>query len=143
MKAFHILQDYLDRVGQAVMDEDYEVYADQVSLPFRLITEITTLVISTQAELESGFEAFAEMMQSQKVTDYIRLVDSAVQLDEDLISGRYVTHILSNGNRVMPAFCSQIVIRREDGKRWRAASIANSMKNARWPILLPRVGDEA
>lgn len=134
-----ILEEYLERVGRAVMADDFETYADHVSLPLVLVTEVTTLVIQNIAELEHGFDAFVEMMQSQNVTEFLRVVESAVVSDDGLVSGRYVTHILRDGQPIVPPIGSRIGLRLEDD-RWRAVSIASSLTNARWPIFLPEVG---
>jgi hypothetical protein len=134
-----ILEEYLDLMGRAIMADDFDTYADQISLPFVLVTEVTTLVIQNVAELEHGFDAFVEMMQSQDVTEFRRVVESAVVSDDGLVSGRYVTHILRDGQPIVPPFGSRIGLRFEDD-RWRAVSIANSLTNARWPIILPEAG---
>lgn len=133
-----ILEAYLGRVAEAVMQDDFETYADHVALPFVLVTDVTTLVVKDLAELEHGFEAFVEMLQSQGVTDYLRVVESAVLSDDGLVTGRYVSHLLRGDAPVVPAFRSRIGLRLQDD-RWRAVSIANAMNNARWPILLPVV----
>lgn len=130
MIAHRILQDYLDAVGRAVMEDDFATYADHVSIPFVLATAATTLVIKSVEELEHGFDSFVELIQSQGVTDYVRAVESAVMTDDGLISGRYVTHLLSDGTPRHPSFASRIGLRHEDD-RWRAVTIANDLANAR------------
>lgn len=142
MIAHRILQDYLDAVGRAVMEDDFATYADHVSIPFVLATAATTLVIKSVEELEHGFDSFVEMIESQGVTDYVRVIESAVMSDDGLISGRYVTHLLSDGTPKHPPFTSRIGLRLEDD-RWRAVTIANDLTNARWPIILNELDSRA
>ena len=134
MDALAILQSYLDEVSRAVMDDDWAGYSDAISLPFHLVSHDESKVVTTLTDLRAGFDQFREMLKIQKVTDFIRLVESAGRLDRDLISGKYVSHILANGHRLLPPFRSQITLRLE-GNRWRAASITNALANSRWPLV--------
>ncbi|NEX47585.1 hypothetical protein [Pseudotabrizicola algicola] len=135
MEAGAILQTYLDEIAAAVMAGDFAAYQTGVALPFHLVTHSANLTITTEAALREGFDAFRTMLQTQRVTDYIRLVEGAQCLDPDLLSGRYVTHLISGGMRVLDPFHSQITLRLVEG-RWRAASITNALANSRWPFLI-------
>ena len=77
----------------------------------------------------------------QKVTDMIILAKGAGHLSAGLTAGRYVTHLLCNANRAVPPYRSQMVLRLVDGQ-WRAVSIANSLTNSRWPLLVPEVSPD-
>jgi hypothetical protein len=140
MNTQEILQDWLDIVTNAVMQGDYTAYRAHICLPFHLITHSASLRIDDDAPLRQGFDSFLQMLRSQRVTDYIRLASGAEQLDDVLITGRYVSHLLVNGTRLLPPFKSAITLRREDGV-WRAASITNALANSRWPIHLLHVDD--
>ncbi len=131
-----ILQDYLDEIGDAVMSGDWDAYRRGVSLPFNLVTQAANIIVDTEAKLREGFDSFYQMLQSQGVSDYIRLVQSANALDPELLSGTYVTHIISHGNRVVPPYTSQITLRAH-GNAWQAVSISNALRNDRWPLLVP------
>lgn len=136
MQAAVILQTYLDDIAAAVMAGDFAAYRAGVALPFYLVTHSANLTVTTEAELRDGFTSFHGMLKSQKVTDYIRLVESAQMLDPELITGRYVSHLIAGGMRVMDPFHSQITLRLVDG-RWCAASITNALANSRWPLSMP------
>lgn len=141
MKTSETLQTWLDTVAEAVIRGDYETYRAHVCLPFHLITHTTSMRIDRDDALRSGFDAFVQMLQSQRVTDYVRLAAGAEQLDDVLITGRYVSHLLvAGGVRLIPPFRSAITLRREDGV-WRAASITNALANSRWPIHMLSVND--
>lgn len=133
--ASSILQTYLDQIARAVMTDDWETYRAGVVMPFHLVTHTANITVSTEADLRAGFYTFRQTLEMQRVTDYIRLVESAKQVDEDLITGSYTTHLLSGGHRLLDPYTSQITLRRQEGI-WRAASITNALANSRWPLLL-------
>jgi hypothetical protein len=141
MKALATFQTYLDEMSAFVMAGDFDAYAQRVSLPFHMLTENASFVIATRDDLQAGFDDFTQTLRLQHVTDLVRLAEGAVLLGEALIAGRYITHILSNANRVVPPFRSQMILRRQ-GETWRAASIANALTNDQWPLRVPEVSKD-
>ena len=138
MHAAAILQTYLDEMSTSVMTGDFATYLAGVALPFHLVTQAESVSLATEDDLRIGFESFHAMLKSQKVTDYIRLVESAQVLDPDLIAGKYITHVIAGSLRVFEPFSSQITLRRVED-RWCAASITNAIAKSRWPLLLTSV----
>ena len=138
MDALKILQSSLDELGTQVMTGDFAGYRRNIALPFHLVTETSSIVITTEAELKSGFDTFGTMLRTQHVSDMIRIAENADFLEPNLISGGYWTNLLEGGRRVVPPFRSRMVLRRNDD-HWRVASITNSLLNRRWPILSPEV----
>lgn len=137
------LQLYLDEVGAAVMKRDFAAYRERMCLPFHLVTHTTTINVTTEDQLRLGFQTFADTLAIERVTDYLRLVEGAEMLDDALLTGRYITHMLAGGHRVIPPFRSHITLRLEDG-RWCCAAITNALANSRWPILVssPRTQEQ-
>ncbi|MGO4907751.1 hypothetical protein ACEN2J_05395 [Pseudorhodobacter sp. W20_MBD10_FR17] len=134
MDADEILQEYLDVISDAVMAQDWEAYQGKIMLPLQLITHTANINVATPEELRAGFEAFCQTLQMQKVTHYVRLVETAKRLDQDLITGRYVSHLMAGAHRILPPYTSQMTLRRHGGV-WRAVSITNSLANSRWPFV--------
>jgi hypothetical protein len=134
MPSVTILQSWLDEVGQAVMDGDFAAYARHVGLPFANVNPVATLIVATETDLRAGFDVFVDMLRHQRVTDYIRLVSDAHTIGETMIAGSYVTNFLANGHRVVPPFTSTVVLRRNEDGLWQAATIANPLLAASWPI---------
>jgi len=139
--AVAIAQSYLDEVSAIVMADDWAAYAEMICRPFLMITHTRTMVFDTPEDIRGVYTDFVSLLRSQRVTDYIRLIETADQIDRDLISARYVTHLLSGGQRVMEPVKSGISLRLE-GNRWRAASITNAVSNSRWPLLLPPIAQD-
>lgn len=129
-----ILQSYLDAVSIAVMTDDWDTYCAGICLPCHIISHNESKVVATVDDLKVGFDQFRDTLRIQRVTDYIRLVESATQLDQELISGRYVSHLICGSHRLMPPFRSEITLRLVEN-RWRAASVTNSLPNSRWPLM--------
>ena len=136
MNAHAILQDYLDRLSTAVLEGDFDTYADGVALPFTLVTAQKALVIDTSQDLQDGFDAYHNMLKSQNATDMIRIVERAERRSETQIAGRYSTNILAVGNRIFDPFQSDMILENQAGD-WRAIWISNDMRDARWPIHVP------
>jgi len=141
MQATAIAQTYLDEVAAIVMTDDWAAYCDTISRPFLLVSHDTTLSFATPEDIRGVYEDFRLLLRTQRVTDLIRLVECAEQIDQALISARYVTHLMAGSHRIMDPVRSSISLRLE-GNRWRAASIANAVSNSRWPLLMPKLGEE-
>jgi hypothetical protein len=132
-----ILQAYLDRLSVAVMAHDWPTYRAAVCLPFQLVTQSHSMTMTSEEQLRAALDGFVANLRAQRVTDYVRLVEDAMQLDAVLVTGTYLTHLFAGSVRLIEPFRSHITLRREEG-RWRAASITNALSNSRWPLLLPR-----
>jgi hypothetical protein len=138
LPAAQIMQGYLDDLSTAVLQGDWETYRRHVTLPFTLVTETATLVVDTEDSLRAGFDSFHSMLQFQRVTQYIRLVEAAVELGEGLISGRYTSHVIAGAHRIVPPFTSTTTLRLI-GNVWCAVSITSAISNMQWPVSLIRV----
>ena len=136
MQAPLILQTYLDEVGSAVMADDWVAYRPCIQLPCHVVSFALNKVVATEAELHQGFDDFRDLLRFHRVTDYVRLVEQAVQLEQDMISGAYLSHLLASGQRLLEPFRSLITLRRSDG-RWRAVSVTNGLANSRWSQTRP------
>lgn len=141
MKALEIFQTYLDEMSEFMLLGNFEGYASKVAMPFHYLTENASFVISTQDDLRAGFDSFYQTLATQRVSEFIRLAEGATMLGESLVSGRYVTHLLAKGQRVVPPYRSQMILRCEAGV-WRAVSIASALSNDRWPLLVPEVSTD-
>ena len=97
MDAAAILRAHLDEVSAAALKNGWETYREGISLPSTVITHAESKVISTEDDLRAGYDTFRMTLMAQRVTDYIRLVDQAEQLDRGLIPGSYVSHLIAGG----------------------------------------------
>lgn len=141
MRATTILQAYLDEMGKAVMNEWFEVYASRIQLPLNILTSSANLTVSTRTELEDGFDDFVEMIRCQGVTDMHRKVQAATFQGNDHIVGVYETRLMAGDKLALPVFHSKMWIGCYDGA-WKAIKIHNTTNEARWPMLLTRLGQE-
>ena len=125
MEPVVLLQSYLDDVATALLADDWPAYRRRICLPCAVISHDESKLVTTEEDLRLGFDIFRDIFRAQRVTDYIRLVDQAHQLDLDLIAG---------GHRVIAPYRSIMVLRLEDDV-WRAASVTNGLANSRWPLV--------
>lgn len=137
-----ILQDFLDAVSETIMLDDWDGFRDAVSLPLHIISHDESKVVTTEAELKLIFDQFRNTLRFQKVTDYIRLVDSATLLDRFLISGNYITHLLARGHRILVPFRSQMTLRLQ-ANRWRVASVTNGITTSRWRLIRQQLAPDS
>lgn len=138
MLPIRILQTFLDDVGAMVMDRRFEDYAAMIELPLCILTSSARLTISSLDDLEDGFDAFADMLQSIGVTEMNRTVKHARLLGNDHIVGIYETQLMNGTRQVLPTFHSKMWIGVYDG-RWKAIRINNTTNDSRWPMLLTRL----
>lgn len=138
--AVSTLQTVLDEIGAAVMRDDFECYASYVTLPFNLITETANIYVTTERDLEDGFDAYVTGLQGMGATRMNRLVEFAHYTQKGDLRGSYVTHIISAGKAVISSFRSEMTLLHVKGK-WKARTISNTIRNNRWPIITPVVGD--
>ncbi|MGL6211844.1 MAG: hypothetical protein ACRC14_18630 [Paracoccaceae bacterium] len=141
MNATAIAQTYLDEVAAITMADDWVAYTDLICRPFSIVSHTHTLTFATPDDIRDLYLDFIHLLRTHRITDFIRLVESADQIDDDLISARYVTHLMSGGHRVVDPMKSVTTLRLE-GNRWRAATISNAISKSRWPELLPRLRDD-
>lgn len=134
MDAVVTMQTYLDAVSRSVLMDDWASYREMVSLPCHIVSHDENKVVTTEADLQQGFDQFRDTLRFHRATDYIRLVEAATLLDPDLISDSYVSHIISGGQRILPPFRSQMTLRLIEG-RWKAVSVTNALANSRWPLV--------
>ena len=134
MDSAAILQSYLDEVSVVTLAGDWDSYSHMVQLPCAVISHDESKIVATEDELKLGFDSFVLTLKSQRATDFIRLVEQASRLDDDLISGSYITHIISGGTRIIAPYRSIMTLRLSGG-RWKAASITNGLANSRWPLM--------
>lgn len=141
MRANTILQAYLDDMGKAVMNDWFEVYASRIELPLNIVTSAANLTVTTRADLEDGFDTFVEMMRSRGVTEMLRTVKAATFQGNDHIVGVYETRLMAGDTLALPIFHSKMWIGCYDGV-WKAIKITNTTNEARWPLLLTRLGQD-
>jgi hypothetical protein len=131
MDALDTMQRSLDLLSRAILAGDWPAYRRLISLPLFLVTAQRNLVISDEAHLRAGFDELCATFAAQRVTDYIRLAESAANLEPELLTGRYITHLLSGGHRLVAPYRSQMTLRLEGGV-WQVAAISNAMALTHW-----------
>ncbi len=125
MLPLDICQAHLDEVDSAMLAGDFHRYKRSIFLPIHLLSPNGTRQVTTEAELRRDFDAYCETLRLRHVTELIRLAESAVPLQETMISCYYETNILANGLRLVVPYQSHMILR-QAGPFWQTVSIANS-----------------
>lgn len=132
------VQGWLDRQTEAHMSSDFEAFAAMHELPHVIVTRAAVLIVEDEARLKEGFDAWVSMLKTQNVSDVIHTVQDANEIGDDLLSGRYVTHLLRGATPICPPYSSTATFR-SDAEPLRVVSMTTGMKNLSWPITVPRV----
>ena len=90
-----VFQSYLDRVGQAIIEQDFETYAAHVHLPFVLVTRGGEMKVETVEELREGFDSYLDFFKQAGVRKMHRVVLNSASAGDDQISATYRTALLS------------------------------------------------
>lgn len=134
-----MVQEWLDRLTEVYSREDFEAYADMLVFPHVVVTRAAVLIVEDEARLKEGFDAWVSMLKTQNVSDVIHTVQDANEIDAELISASYVTHLLRGATPICPPYSSTVTFRCDAGRTLRLVSMTNGMKNLSWPITVPRV----
>ena len=135
------IQGWLDRQTEAQLSGDFEAFADMHELPHVIVTRTAVLIVEDEVRLKEGFDAWVSMLKTQNVSDVIHTVQDASEIGDDLLSGRYVTHLLRGATPICPPYSSTATFRCDADRALRVVSMTNGMKNLSWPITVPRVDD--
>ena len=136
--AITILQDWLDRLSDAILAGDRAAWRRYISLPYLHSSNDTRLVIETVEDMERGLRTFGDSLRAQGVNQFVRLAVSAEFLSDDYISGTCVNHILRNAVPMVPSFSGCFVLRRSSSG-WKLVEVHHDISHGSWPITLMKV----
>ena len=116
--AMEIAMDVLAETAKALMDSDFDAFADRLVLPVTIITPEDKFVIETQAESQAVFDKVLRSYRRANITSLDRTCLAAEFDGPDMIKTTHETRLISGTTLVeepFPVFC-ELVLR--DGK-WR------------------------
>lgn len=128
----NLFQTHLDRISTALMVGDYGAYRAGFDSPLVVLTDKETLIIATEADFETAFERFHTRLQTERATDLYRLGHAVSQYGPDVLTGRYESHILRNGQRLYGPIPSAMTLRCVAGA-WKTSSLVNPTFANLWP----------
>jgi hypothetical protein len=125
------LQLFMDRVVDGLVRRDADSYVDMIELPYVIMTASYTKTITSREDLVAGFEKFVSGVKGRGVTDLVRVVRDITPLGPTMAVGSYETHLMKNGQRIVPVYTSFITLRLTDGV-WRAICTTNEISHTDW-----------
>lgn len=133
------IQDWLDKDVETYFADDFRAHADALVLPYVVVTRTAVMIVEGEARLKEGFDAWVSMLKTQNVSDVIHTMQDANEIGDDLISARYMTHLLRGATPICPPYSSTSVFRVSESGKICAVSMTTGLKNLSWPITVPRV----
>lgn len=129
LSAVKIYQEHLDVLSQALLEADFETFANRISLPHRITTQTDVIEIKTRDEMEKTFHRFAAGYRDSGLTDFVRVAENAKFVSPDEIIGRHVSHQMTGERRMVPPYPNRVRLVRDPDNTWRETHCANAILN--------------
>lgn len=135
--AITIYQDFLDHMGEALINRDAGAFLRHVFLPHTILTETDAIEFDTMEAALLHFEGFAGALAAQGVDAYTRAAREARFEGDNRIVGQHDSFMSSGGKLAVPVFSNEMEIEMRDGI-WGATKTRHKTRYVSWPHVLPR-----
>lgn len=125
------LQELMERISNAFIQNDVQQWLDCVELPFTLISRTGPERFETEADIRADFDAYQRDITENGITDIFRTALSTQAVGPDQMIGIYRTHILRGAEQAVPAWQAAITLRKRQGV-WRATSVLRAIGHQNW-----------
>lgn len=129
-EARDIYQSFLDETSRLVLRGEGAAYCAHVVLPFVFRTADGETIIESEADMAADITQINTWLQSQGVTDYVRLARTARFHGPDTIEGFHVTYTLRNALHVMDPYSNRMILKRGQDGQWRTTSAEHELAGA-------------
>lgn len=135
--AITIYQEFLDHMGEALVNRDADAFLRHIFLPHAIQTETDVIEFDTIDEALVHFDGFSGALAAQGVDAYNRVAREA-QFDGDTrIVGQHDSFMSSGGKLAVPVFSNEMEIELRGGI-WGATKTRHKAHYVKWPHILPR-----
>jgi len=143
MNPLTLYQTRLDAVSAAVLAGDLSAYLACIDFPYLVHTTKAVFILATPEELAPTFHSLHQTLAQRGVTHFERVAREAQLVRPDRIEGQHFTHMISNGERIIPPHPSrQVLVRR--GDTWLFSEAGYPLQTADWPLSTAAIlGDKA
>lgn len=135
--AITIYQDFLDHMGEALINRDAEALLRHVFLPHTILTETDVIEFDTMETALLHFDGFAGALAAQSVDACTRVARTARFDGDTSIVGQHDSSMSSGGKLAVPVFSNEMEIEMRDGI-WGATISRHKTRYVSWPHVLPR-----
>ena len=129
-------QVWVDDIGVAFRNNDFETYNRSVSMPLMVKTDGAAMRVNDRESLRESFDGWARLISEAKIDRTVHDIIDAVWNSETQMTGIFDTTFYAGDAQVMPTFKSLWEVELCDGV-WCVTTIVNGMKNITWPLKSP------
>ena len=124
-----VSNDLLERTGAAMLEGDFETFADCFELPQEMDTFHGRNLVQTREELRAVFDAVLQYYRSMGVTEMARHCVEAEFVGPDTVQATHQSRLLAGTELVLTPYPALSVLKRKDGV-WRVASCQYAISDA-------------
>ncbi|MFK7745741.1 MAG: hypothetical protein AB8B47_11850 [Roseobacter sp.] len=114
-----IYQSVLDKLAQAVFDNDFRTWSSIMAIPFRMTTVEGTIVHENERDIAVGFADFVGALRRKNVFRMDQLCQFAYQPDPDTITGYHRTIMYTAEGKALPEYTVKWVLHLSEDGMWR------------------------
>ena len=131
-----IVQDLLDRSGNALIQGDFTAFEQCISLPKKVETPEGTQTLKTSAELRAVFERNRRFLNESNVTDLIRSCLEAESRDDGTILSSHETRMVNGAVQTYHPYPCFMVLKNASGVWKISGSVHDIVDNPRLSAAL-------
>lgn len=128
-----IYQQVLNDTSQHINQPSFAGYAGTFRFPMSLHTETEDSVLTDPEELRPYFDTLVGIREASGADELARFAIHAAFVDDTLIAGHHIAHMLKDGQDIKAPVASRWLLRRI-GEDWKIVSVANGLIDHEFPL---------
>lgn len=114
--AREVSEHLLKVTADALLAQDFDSFANVFGLPQRMTTDGSEITLKTRSELGQTFHQTCAHFQSTGVTELRRICEAAEFNGPDRVEATHISHVIANGENIMPPYPVYSVLERINGQ---------------------------
>ena len=129
-------QTWIDALGAAFRNDDYDYYERHVIFPLTVKTDAAVMTVHDSKSLEESFGGWSALIRNNHIDKTVHDITDIAVISDSYIACMFDTTFYAGAEQIMPTFRSVWEIEKRNDT-WHARTIMNGMKNIKWPIRSP------
>lgn len=134
-------QRHLDAIAKAEVNDDFSTYCSYLRFPYTAHSMQMDSVIQNTASARPFFDMIKKTRNGEVGDHLDRKVEKAEFLGANLMVGYHVGRAFKHGQEVIEPVLSRMILQIHKG-RWQLLSVANTIRNKKYPFDMYAPGDE-